>query len=903
MAGEVPLTIYARRLEEIVSRFPDKVALSTKTPDGYRDLTYREFSRQAMGVALGLLGLGLKRRTRVAILSENRPEWVVAYLGVCLAGGVVVPLDSQISPAEWRTLLDDSESQLVFVSGSLWPKLREAVAGSLYTHHLICFDRLSDGMGEERLLASLIAAGHSLSPAPLLPESTLTDVMAIIYTSGTTGRPKGVVLTQENIVSEIVSVLGAIHADESDTLLCLLPLQHVLSSIINVLLPVYLGAQVNFVDTLKRSEILAALEEGRITVLATVPQFFYLFHRRIEEELAQKPHLVRWLFQWLRQLNRASLRALHLNLGKLFFTKIHSTFGSRLRLFVSGGSAFDPKVAQQFHDLGFTILQGYGLTETSGACSSTREDNNVIGSVGPPLPGVEIQIVEPDDTGVGEIAVRGRMVMKGYYKNPAGTAEVMRNGWFYSGDLGRLDAQGNLFITGRKKEVIVLPNGKNIYPDELEAHYGQCPYIQEIAIIGIADTGRAEQGEKLHAVIVPNFDCLKSEKIANVREAIRDELAKWSNQLPHHKRLMSYQIQAEPLPRTTTRKIKRLELKALEESRALREMAPAKAREAASMDEQALIQSVAGREVLCCLRETYHRNERIDLGMNLELDLGFDSMERVELMASLEQALDLKLPDDFGAEIYTVRDLIVRLQEQAGAALDSGAAERQTWSRILSAQAPAGDDEARVSFSGWWLTLFKYLLLSLLRLLFRILLRLEARGLENLPRHGTFLICPNHLSYLDPFVVIGVLPYEVFKRIFFVGYSVFFQTRIMKSLARLASIIPVDPDANLLRAMKMGACGLRQGRILCIFPEGGRSFDGDLQEFRKGAAILAKETGAPIVPVGIHGTYEVWRRESRRIRLHKVTVCFGPPLEAGSDSYQQDTDRLRDAVASLIHPS
>jgi long-chain acyl-CoA synthetase len=261
------------------------------------------------------------------------------------------------------------------------------------------------------------------------------------------------------------------------------------------------------------------------------------------------------------------------------------------------------------------------------------------------------------------------------------------------------------------------------------------------------------------------------------------------------------------------------------------------------------------------------------------------------------------LPDEFGAEIYTVRDLIVRLQEQVCAAPDSAAAERQSWSRILSAQALAGDDEAEVEFSGWGLTFFKSLLVRLLYLLFRVLLRLEATGLENLPRRGAFLICPNHLSYLDPFIVIGVLPYALFKRVFFVGYSAFFQSGIMKLMARLAGIIPVDPDANLLRAMKMGACGLRQGRILCIFPEGGRSFDGELQEFRKGAAILAKETGAPIVPVGIRGTHEVWPRDSRRIRPHKVIVRFGQPLEADSDSYQQDTDRLRDAVAGLMRPA
>ena len=187
-----------------------------------------------------------------------------------------------------------------------------------------------------------------------------------------------------------------------------------------------------------------------------------------------------------------------------------------------------------------------------------------MGSVGPPLPGVEIKIISPDETGSGEILIRGPMVMKGYYKNPAATEEAIKDGWFHTGDLGKFDARGNLFVTGRKKEVIVLPNGKNIYPDELEAHYLQCPYIQEIAVIGIFSP--QERGERLHAVVVPNFDYLKARKIANARELLRDQIAGLSNQLPKYKRLMSYQIQSDPLPRTTTRKIKRLEIKRLVES-------------------------------------------------------------------------------------------------------------------------------------------------------------------------------------------------------------------------------------------------------------------------------------------------------------------------------------------------
>lgn len=904
--SKIPPRTFNQKFEETARRFPDRVAFRLKTPLGYTSVPYSEAFRQSKAVATGLTALGLKRGSRVAILSENRPEWVVAYLGIYLAGMIAVPLDTQISPAEWRRLLEDSGAQVVFVSGLLITKLRDAVDNLQSPLRVISLDPAA-GDGDARSeLAGLIDWAAGLPEPPALPDCQPSDAVTIIYTSGTTGTPKGVLLTQANIVGELESIFGAIHADENDALLCLLPLQHVLASVINVLVPLYLGAQVVFADTLKRSEILQALQEAGITILATVPQFFYLFHDRIQEELSGKSPLIRRLFRALLRMNRISMRVLRINLGRILFPRIHQSFGSRLRLFVSGGSSFDPRVAQDFHDMGFTILQGYGLTETTGACVVTRVENNVVGSVGPPLPGVEVKILAPDETGCGEILVRGPMVFKEYYKNAAATEEALRDGWFYTGDLGRFDAGGNLYITGRKKEVIVLPNGKNIYPDELEAHYLQNPAIQEIAVVGIYHAH--ERGDRLHAVIVPDFDYLKTRKIANAREYLRDQIAGLSNQLPKYKRLMSYQIQSDPLPRTTTRKVKRLEIKQLVESGQLQSSADASVSANALKDSDALMESAVAQEVLYCLRETYHRDVPVDPDMNLELDLGFDSMERIELVTSLEQVLNLELPEDFGAEILTIRDLIQALEQQTGMATRAGTASRQSWNKILSRETQSLEETAHFRMSGAALSLFKYCCLRTIGfLLFRTLLRLRAHGLKYLPAEGPFLICPNHESYLDPFVLLSVMPYRVFRKTFFLGYSVFFNSGLMKLVARLTNIVPVDPDAHLLRAMKAGAAGLRSGLILCVFPEGGRSYDGQLQEFKKGAAILSRELSVPILPVAIQGTHRVWPRDSMRIRPHKVRIDFGKPIHPSPtdapDPYQADTEHLRSAVASLIRDS
>jgi long-chain acyl-CoA synthetase len=782
MKQHTPPETFTRQFEEVVHRAPERTAFRLKTPQGYTSVSYRQAYRQAKGAAIGLLASGLTLGSRIAILSENRPEWVIAYLGAYFSGMIAVPLDTQISPQEWRTLIEDSESQAVFVSGLLLPKLAEVLAHSSDPKQIISFDATADNQISYEEFAAFIDRSCKLANSPSLPESAPSDIVTIIYTSGTTGAPKGVPLTHSNIMNELRGIFGAISVDQSDTLLCLLPLQHVLASVINVLVPLYHGGQVVFADTLKRAEILQALEEAGITILATVPQFFYLFHNRIQEELSKKSPTVQRLFRRMLALNRFSLQFLRINLGKRLFPKIHRSFGTKLRLFVSGGSSFNAKVARDFHDMGFTILQGYGLTETTGACAVTRIKNNVVGSVGPALPGIDLKILAPNEEGIGEILIRGPIVTEGYYRNLEATSAVIRGGWFHSGDLGRIDSRGNLFITGRQKEVIVLPNGKNIYPDELEAHYQQCPFIQEVAVIGVQN--EQDRGEKLHAIIVPNFDYLKTKKIANAREVLRDEITALSNRLPKYKRLMSYQIQAEPLLRTTTRKIKRLELKKLVESGQLQSSEQTAASTEPGAEDLALMESAIGQEILSCLRETYHRDIPVTPSMNLELDLGFDSMERVELLASLEQLLNIRLPEDFGAQIYTIRDLILRLEQETGVLTRAGGSLPQSWKTIL-AEEPADREEIPLPISGPVAAFCKHLFLRFIYfMLFRTLLRIETRGLEHLPKEGPYLVCPNHESYLDAFVLISTLPFRVFRKMFFVGYSLFFAGKFMRMAAR-----------------------------------------------------------------------------------------------------------------------
>ena len=320
-------------------------------------------------------------------------------------------------------------------------------------------------------------------------EAPADNVAALLYTSGTTADPKGVMLTHANLLGEVNAVFGLIQIGSSDALLGILPMFHVLAQMANLLLPLVKGARVVYLETLNTTELLRGLQERQITAFCVVPQFFYLIHERIFKEVAKRGRLAE---SFLRSLMRVNLflRRFHLNAGPILFGKIHKTFGSKMRYLFTGGSRFDPAIARDFQAFGIDLLNAYGLTETSGGAFVNLPGHVIIGSVGPPLPTVEAKILDPqpqEEGGqpVGEIVIRGPIVMKGYWNRPDATAESLRDGWLHTGDLGYFDSDNNLFITGRRKEVIVLANGKNIYPEEIETHYLKSPAIKEICVMGL----------------------------------------------------------------------------------------------------------------------------------------------------------------------------------------------------------------------------------------------------------------------------------------------------------------------------------------------------------------------------------------------------------------------------------
>ncbi len=551
------------RFVECAERWPDHVALELQRHDHLESCTYAELRRMAESVGRWVTEQGFARGSRLAIVADNHPRWVATYLGIIAAGCAVVPLDTALHADQLTKLFKDSGTSAVFCDAKHAQGSREAIADLNIGLVLMDPDRMPQQLTHEIWLGNLpaiFAAGPGeFRPAP----SAADDLASLIYTSGTTADPKGVMLTHANFQGEVEAVFNWVDLGPTDALLGVLPMFHVLAQMANLLLPLVKGSRVVYLETLNTTELLRALRERNITAFAVVPQFFYLIHERIFEEVAKRGALTQKMFKSLMGFNRA-LRKVGINAGRMLFGKVHETLGSKMRYLVTGGSRFDPAIAQDFYDLGIDVLQAYGLTETTAAVFVNPPGNNVIGSVGKAMKGVEAKIVDahPQEDGgpaTGEIALRGPLVMKGYWNRPDATAEVLRDGWFYTGDLGYFDDHENLFLTGRQKELIVLSNGKNIYPEEVEAHYLKSPFIKELAVMGL-EGKPGEGGDRLHAVIVPNFDVLRQKKIVNAREVIRYDIESLSQQIASTKRIGSYEIWQEDLPRTTTRKIKRFEV-------------------------------------------------------------------------------------------------------------------------------------------------------------------------------------------------------------------------------------------------------------------------------------------------------------------------------------------------------
>jgi long-chain acyl-CoA synthetase len=881
--------------------------------------TFATMFRQLRSVAFRLIQEGIQFGDRVALIGENHPNWAIAYLGIISRGAVCVPLDPHGEIETITNFLDNSEAKLAFISHdqrerftaieeALGRRIPAVVWGTDGTALDNGFQNFDDW--------TCFDPSGAVEP---LPSPSGDDNALLIYTSGTTGTPKGVPLTHGNIVAELNGINEVLKLSSLEKILSLLPLYHAYLQIVNLWVATTYGCEVGYLKELSPAELSSAMKSFKPTILTTVPRLWYIFHKKIFDAAAAKPAGVRLLFNTMLALNGSLRDTVGIDLGRKFFSQVHESFGGCLRLAVSAGSRFDEKVATDFHKLGFTIIQGYGLTETSGAATATFETDNQVGSVGKPLKGSEIKISEPDKDGIGEVLIRGGIVFSGYYRNPEATAEAFtEDGWFRSGDLGKLDPEGHLYIVGRAKDVIVLPSGKNVHPEDIEVHYLKSPLVEELAILGVRDENEMRAGaEKLVAVVVPDFEYLKLENVANSKEAIRHDLDNLGRHLPEYQRVRDYIIRIEPLPRTATRKIKRFQLKTEIENGVVDAGSIEQRSLQLTGEDERILSTKAAVAVVAALKQYAKETPAIHPSMNLEIDLGLDSLARAESFAALEHAFDTEFAAEEAARALTIKDVIDLVEAHSAGGSNEIRSTELNWTKIITEADDKLPEIQGVLRDRYVFTAFAFTVYRLFNYFCRLFMKLDVQGIDELRKmKRPFLICPNHQSYLDPFVISSNYSFEFFRNTFHVGASEFFQNAFMRWLSRLLNVVPVDPDTQLMKAMKAGAVGLKHGRILNIYPEGERAFDGRLHEFKKGAAILATELGIPILPVAIDGLHKVWPRHSWRIRPAKVKVRFGRPFfaadviaasaddegvgSANDAKYQAVTDHLKHSIASMI---
>ena len=883
------------RIADTARRFPQRPAIEWIGTAESQITTYAALLEDSGGIADWLAETaGITAGDRVAIVAANDARWVAAFAAILRLGAVVVPLDTGYSSAQVRTIVADSGARVLFAGARFLDTAREAAAGA--------------GTSAPRVVSLTEKWPGEFSESRQIHPATFSDSAVILYTSGTTADPKGVVLTHGNLEAERAAVLAIVKANEDDVVLGVLPLFHALAEMANLWLPLTIGARVVFLETVSSTTLLGALETRGITILACVPQFFYLIHQRVVGEIERRGRLAHRLFRALVAANLVLRDRAGWNPGRRVFARVHHALGPRMRLLITGGSRFDPAIARDLYGLGVSLYNGYGLTETSGAASIVRPGDRFNTSVGQPLPGVEIRIevdrsapaeaegVEPS----GEVLIRGPILMREYYRRPDATDEAIRDGWLHTGDLGRLDREGRLHITGRKKEVIVLSSGKNLYPEEIEAHYRRSPFIKELCVLGMSRPGEPS-AERLHAVIVPDEQVMRERGVVNFGEIVRFEIETLSVELPAHKRILSYDISLEPLARTTTGKLRRSEIERL--ARHLTE-APRVDRPATA-DERAWLAD-ATRAADTAAIATHLGRIEVPPDTNLELDLGLDSMERVELLTMLETRRGRRVAPDVRSTIFTVRHLVEAVNHASASDAPAATAEGLPWDAVL-AEPPDPALVDNLTRSKVIRAAAIYAALRIAAFVIGFLIGLRVAGRTHIPAAGPIIVSPNHQTYLDGFFVAAALPFHAFRRIFFVGAAEYFETPVMAWGAHAINIVPVDPDANLVNAMQAAATGLRLGKVLMLFPEGERTIDGAVKTFRKGAVILASHMNASVVPVGFDGLFPLWPRgrpfqwsQLFRLRRRGVRLTFGPPIRFSSTDYAAGALELQTRVTEMI---
>ncbi len=776
-------------------KYSDKILFDNK-------ITYADALKLAEQRAAFIQSEGYKKGDVIAILAVSNAEWVITYMAINCMGGIVLPLDVNLPEESFPAMVKRVKAKGVFISN----EYKGVIKG--IKNYSVSLEKSLEKKKKFKI--------------PKLSES---DTATYIFTSGTTGTPKIVALTHKNIYSTAESAAERSHMSVDDIFLCILPLYHVYALIACFAGPFAHGASFVYLTSLKGPDIMKSLAENPITVFPAAPLLWEMFMDAILNKVKNESDFKYNIFKFFLNYGVA-MRKIGLSfLADKIFDPVHAIFGRNHRFFVSGGAPLKDKYRKYYKSMGFKVLEGYGLTETTGPVTLPDPDNNVIGSVGPAVPGNEAKIKNINSEGIGEVWLRGVSVMPGYFGNEEANSEVFDSeGFFNTGDLGKMDKHGNIYLTGRVKNVIVLSSGKNVYPEELESYYKQSDAIEEIAVFA-----RNLQGtDKVYAVIVPVNKTGKSYSL------VKEELIRLNKGLPSYKTVNDFAISFDKLPVNSARKLVYRDIIKFLEKGIFME----------SDNDNAVLQilltgnSPEENEILTILKKKL-KTDKIYARQSFA-DYGIDSLGLVDLVVHLEETLHISIDSEKIKKIQTMDQMLTYISslEKTGG---ENIADRLFRSKIT---------EKKLLFFNPVL----YFWIGLIKLIFRFIWKVEIINKDKLVIDNC-IIMANHTTYFDIPMLVYSFSLNNIKNTYAIGKE---RVSKVKYVFPGMPVIWANYEKNTNEVFKKSSDLLRQNKSILIFPEGTRSRDGRMHDFKLGAAYLAKNTRCLIIPVTINGGYDIW---------------------------------------------
>ena len=779
------------------------------------------------------------------IIMENRPEWIYSFFTIWDKNSAAIAIDAQSSPKEILYVLEDSNPDIIMCSNETEKNILEAISNYNFKDNIKVLNVDNFKINDEKM-KKIANSEFELRN----PEGNQTAAM--LYTSGTTGSPKGVMLTYNNLMTEMEGIYEKGIFDHRDQILALLPFHHVLPLTATVLLMLRYQTSIVFVRKIASKEIFEALEKNRVTALIGVPRVFKLFYDGIKQQIDAK-FITRAIFKIMSKSKSIPLK-------RKVFSKVHKKFGGHLDFIVAGGAKLDPEIARFYETLGIYSLEGYGLTETSPVIAVNSKKERKIGTIGKKLYNVDVKIENE------ELWVKGPIVMKGYYNKPEKTAEVMtEDGWFKTGDLAKIDEEGYITIIGRRNSMIVLSNGKNIDPETLENRL-----IAKSDKL-IKEAGIFNHQNKLAAIIIPDLLECRKRNINNVKTYIKNIVEDYNLSAHNYEKVLDYKVFEEELPKTRVGKLRRFMLPNLYEQNVVKKVKVVE----------------PDNEVYKILKEYVKKAKGIEPQPeeNLELEIGMDSLDIVEFFAYIENNFGLQLDEEKFAEMPNLKLLSEYINEKAVKIENN----EINWKQIIEEAKPIKDDKNR------WITKFLKVFLDVI---IKIYFRIQRNGREKLDPKPKIYVS-NHQSFIDPLILGSLLPKSILYNTIFLAIDWYFKKFPLKLLVSNGNVILIDINKNIRKSVEEIVGYLKSGKNVLIFPEGARTKDGKVAEFKKVFAIISKELGIDVQCLGIKGGFEAYSRYMKFPKPKKIKVAVLDIIKP-EGSYEEIAEKAKEIITKYV---